>query len=424
MTKYFISKMSSSLIMLSETTVAQTEMTSSGTDYDVNQSTSSVPENCVILGMNTTIPWNNPHNLISLETEFLFDRIKSAILIPVFFLIGFPANCINMAVFVKQGLKERINLCLFSLALVDLVCLTVVFLFHAEKIYTQFTNGEQIGPVYRYLVDNNVVGLYGFAYGPMLLSAIVSTERCICVLFPLRAQSCVSSKAMGFLIATSVSILVLARFAITAMYQITCFYEMRTQRVSWQPYVNDYYFRNKVMITALNGVFYGFCLTVGCPVIVLIAASITAVRLTHTVRWRSQTSSSLSSKEIGVTKMLIALSIEFFVLSIPIIALRVFPVFEPRLRAGGEFANFFKLLLGLAEFFTYMSSSVNFFVYYFTGTRFRETLRRLVSWNTPPKSMKNNKTGSVATDTSCLALRVDRLQRSGTGEAIRKVPFA
>ena len=50
-----------------------------------------------------------------------------------------------------------------------------------------------------------------------------------------------------------------ARFAVTAMYRVTCFYEMRTQRVSWQLYVNDYYFRNKAMISALDGVFYGCC---------------------------------------------------------------------------------------------------------------------------------------------------------------------
>ena len=175
------------------------------------------------------------------------------------------------------------------------------------------------------------------------------------------------------------------------MYQITCFYEMRTHRVSLQLNVNDYYFRNKAMISALNGVFYGFCLTVGCPTVVLIATIITVVQLTHTVRWRSKTSSSLSNKEIGVTKMLIALSIEFFVLSIPIIVVRVFPVFEPRLRAGGQFANSFGLLLGLSEFSSFVSSSVNFFVYYFTGTRYRETLRSLIYWNASKKSIKSNK---------------------------------
>ena len=361
---------------------------------DVSQSASSVPQNCIILGMNATIPWNNPNNLISLEAEFLFDRIKATVLIPVLFLIGFPANCVNMAVFFKQGLKERINLCLFSLALVDIMALTVVFTLHAERIYTQFTDGKRIGAVHRYVVNNNLIGMFGFAYGIMFLSVIISTERCICILFPMRAQRCIPTKVLAVIIVVGVSVLLFARFAVTAMYRVTCFYEIRTQRLSWQLYVNDYFFRNKAMISALDGVFYGFFLTIGCPIVVLITTVISAVRLTHVVRWRSQSSSSLSSKEIGVTKMLIALSIEFFVLSIPILILRVVPAFEPRLRPGGDFANFFNLLVGICETFSNTSSSVNFFVYYSTGTKFRETLHCMIHRKTTPMSMQDSKSNS------------------------------
>ena len=156
------------------------------------------------------------------------------------------------------------------------------------------------------------------------------------------------------------------------------------------------------MINALNSVFYGFVMTVGCPVIVLIATVITAVRLTQIVRWRSQTSSSLSSKEIGISKMLIALSVEFFVLSIPIIVVRVVPVFEPRLRAGREFANSFSLLVGLAESSGNVSSSVNFFVYLFTGTKYRETLQGLITWRKPCRIKNSSLSRSKGTDTNSL----------------------
>ena len=388
--------------VLSETNVTETEKLAPWTAEDFNHSANTFPQNCIILGMNATIPWDNPNNLISLETEKLFDRIKATVILPLLFLVGFPANCTNMAVFFKQGLKERINLCLFSLALVDLMSLAFTFAFHAERLYTQFTDGERIGVVYRYIVNSNLLGLYGIVYGPMFLSVVVSIERCICVLFPLRAQTCIPTKAIAFIIIVSVSVLLFARFAVTAMYRVTCFYEMRTQRVSWQPYVNDYYFRHKAMINALNSVFYGFVVTVGCPVIVLVTTTITAVRLTQMVRWRSQTSSSLSSKEIGVTKMLIALSIEFFVLSIPIIVLRVVPVFEPRLRAGGEFANFLNLLMTVAEVCSNTSSSVNFFVYYMTGTKYRETVQNLRKRKASSKTTTNIKQDSIATAVNSL----------------------
>jgi hypothetical protein len=50
-----------------------------------------------------------------------------------FLSFSFPTNILSMAVFVKQGLKERINLCLFSLSLVDLVYMTFNFLLYCER---------------------------------------------------------------------------------------------------------------------------------------------------------------------------------------------------------------------------------------------------------------------------------------------------
>ena len=81
-------------------------------------------------------------------------------------------------------------------------------------------------------------------------------------------------------------------------------------------------------------------------------------------------------------------------LSIPVIILRVVPAFEPRLRPGGDFANFFNLLVGAGETFSNTSSTVNFFVYYSTGTKFRETLHCMIHRKTTPKSMKDSKSDS------------------------------
>ena len=248
------------------------------------------------------------------------------------------------------------------------------------------------------MVNNNVIGLYGFLYASMFLSAIISVERCICVLFPLRVKRCISTKTIAYIAVAGVLSLGFGRFAITAIYQVTCFYEVRTQRVLWKLYVNDYYFRNKAVLRALDAVIYGFSLSVGCPIIVLIATIITALRLTQVVRWRSQTSSSLSNKEIDVTKMLIALSVEFFVLSIPFIVLRISPVFEPRLADGEDFTNALLLLLGFSELCSYIRSTINFFVYYFTGTKYRKTLRDLTTWKNIRKRLNaSNKSGRIAT---------------------------
>ena len=250
------------------------------------------------------------------------------------------------------------------------------------------------------MVNNNVVGLIGFGMGSVLLSGIISTERCICVLFPLRSQRCIPTKVLAAIIVVSVLVLVSLRLVVTAQYQVTCFYEMRTERLSWQAYVTDYYFRNKAMLHVLGGLFYGFFISVGIPIVVLITTTITAVRLQQTVKWRTQTSSQVSNtKEIAVTKMLIALSIEFFVLSIPIIVLRLLPVFLPQFKPFGHYSNTFFVLLGFSELCFCASASVNVFVYYFTSASYRETLHGLFGSITS-KNIVQSKVLSVATSAS------------------------
>ena len=351
-----------------------------------NQSASSFPEDCIILGWNVTIPWDNPRNLISRETELLVERIKSAIFIPILYLIGVPTNVVNMAVFFRQGLSKRNNMCLFSLALVDLLSLTSILGLYAERIYTQFVDNEKYTASYRYMVNHDVIGLYGFNVGSILMSGIIATERCICVMFPFRAQRCIPTKVLATIIVISVGALVSLRFVSNARYQVTCFYEMRTARQTWQLHVNDFYYRNKKALHVIE-LFYIFFISLGMPIVVLIATVITAIRLHQIVRWRSQTASTMSTaKEIAVTKMLIALSAEFFVLSIPAVICRMLQAYEQNVGPASLYANTYFVILAVAELCFYVSSTVNFFVYYFASAGYRKTLQELLCRKTPKKS--------------------------------------
>ena len=95
--------------------------------------TTSAPPGCLVLQYQDFLPWDNPTNVISAKTEDLIRRWKNALILPVLFLIGGPANVINMAVFCKQGLKERINVCLFALSLADFLYLLQVIIIRGEK---------------------------------------------------------------------------------------------------------------------------------------------------------------------------------------------------------------------------------------------------------------------------------------------------
>ncbi|KAL8623536.1 hypothetical protein ACOMHN_051146 [Nucella lapillus] len=345
-----------------------------------NQSTHSIAAHCRIIDNNTRIPWNHPGNVVSWQTEELFYKVCSGLLIPLFFIFGTPANVLNMVVFYKQGLKERINFCLFFLALVDILHLTPLFIFQVEHINSWFTGELRNGEIYRFMRNNNLLGFYGFGYGSMLLAAVISTERCVCVLFPLTVQRCIPTKAFAFVVVFAVLTVSMLFFISSAQYRSGCYYEVRTQRISWQYEINhDYFSKHEAMLRVLDGAFYGVLICIGCPALVLITTIITAIKLRQIVRWRSHSSSVMSSpKEMGLTRMLMCLSAEFIVLSSPLMIGRVTRLFPSVVGLVTYRWNVFRILGNCYEISFYISSSVNFVVYYVAGSKYRDTLRAVL----------------------------------------------
>ena len=61
------------------------------------------------------IPCRNPQNLMSERTAKMVELVLYGVVYPVWGLTGIVTNLINMAVFARQGLRDRISLCLFRL---------------------------------------------------------------------------------------------------------------------------------------------------------------------------------------------------------------------------------------------------------------------------------------------------------------------
>jgi hypothetical protein len=97
------------------------------------------PDGCKSIILN-----DNQHgDIVSVDFEAFAYRLKAAILLPILFLIGGPANVINMAVFYRQGLSKRINVCLFALALADELYLIHCMILNGEEFHRQFYTKER-----------------------------------------------------------------------------------------------------------------------------------------------------------------------------------------------------------------------------------------------------------------------------------------
>ncbi|KAK7493508.1 hypothetical protein BaRGS_00015219, partial [Batillaria attramentaria] len=179
-------------------------------------------DGCLVVQQGEFVPWDNPDNIISQQVEFWTSVVISVALIPLLFLLGVPGNCLSAIVFCKQGLADRINLCLFSLALADAAVITVLFLMYAEGAYRAF-GGEA------YFFITYFTGLTGFTLVSMFLSAVIASERCLCVVSPFKAKQVLSTCTMAVFIVIVSAVLLGGMLAIAGpKHTIACVFDPAT----------------------------------------------------------------------------------------------------------------------------------------------------------------------------------------------------
>ena len=141
---------------------------------------------------------------------------------------------------------------------------------------------------------------------------------------------------------------------------------------------------------------------------VSIATVVTIVKLRRMAEWREQSSSSASLprgdttvKDMTLTRMLIGTSCVFVGLLTPQLLFYAAVPFVPELGLNRKYNNTFYFLMTLQQMCVYTNSSVNFFVYYSFGTRYRQTVRGMFCGWRRTRNRARMTTGiEVGTDTA------------------------
>ncbi|KAL8598176.1 hypothetical protein ACOMHN_043247 [Nucella lapillus] len=352
-----------------------------------NFSTTKAPSQCLVLQFQDFVPWNNEDSIISFETEDLIRRLKDVVFLPILFVIGGPANVINMAVFHKQGLKERINVCLFALSLADCLYLTCNMLWFGEQLYLQFTTKVIYGPVMQWMTNHYLLGFYGFTWVSQVLSAIIASERCFCILRPIRSHTILRTSTTTAIIIVTFFVITGVYFVVASRYYIVCAFDPISNSVIMTSIGGEFYYRHKNLVDFLDVFIYGVGLPGVMIAIVTTTTVVTVVKLRQAAQWRVKVSSSgdgggsdgggMSVRDIALTKMLVYNSVFFIICVFPIGLFRFILLFMPEMNPGRRNHNFFGTCLWILNITSYINATFNFLIYYTMGSRYRQTLRSL-----------------------------------------------
>ena len=325
------------------------------------------------------IPWNNPDNIISVQTLLSFEKVVTCGVSLILLIVGVPTNLLNCLVFYRQGLRDRMNLCLFSLALVDMLFVTFFCLVCSYCLVGQLF--PEVGEWWKFFARKYFTGPYrGFLYSSGCLTTLISVERCVCVTLPLKAATLVKTRTIAVIIVSIVLSLQTMCLLYPLELSIGTMEDPDTGKITL--FLTTTEFRSQYIL--LYNIVENTLIMIVIPfttfTVVTIATAITVVQLKRAIAWRHGSSSSSSSdvREVALVKMLVVVSLIYIISSAPNVALGMTRLLVAEFFHTRRYANIF-----LASHLFYLvvaqaNSSVNFFVYLARSSRFRQELHRLL----------------------------------------------
>nr|KAG5712026.1 hypothetical protein BaRGS_020752 [Batillaria attramentaria] len=323
------------------------------------------------------LPTDNPENIISLETYLLLDEIVYCGICPVLFLVGVPSNVLNCIVFFRQGIRDRMNMCLFSLALVDMSFVFTFFLHGSHCLVGRFR--PDLKSWWDFTMRKNFTGLQrGFLISSGCLTMIIAVERCLCVTLPLKASILIKTRTLAVIILTTV----VSIQAASLVYPLIIFGNRSGGGGGNKTAVSHLtrYQRSEIEIALVN-IVNNTLLKIVIPfttfIAVSIATAITVIQLKRAITWRETSGSEsggFTGRQRALVKMLVIVSLVYIITAAPNIILGIAGLTVPGFESSGRYANLFLTARLWPGTLAMLNSSVNFFIYMSRSSKYREQL--------------------------------------------------
>lgn len=314
-------------------------------------------------------------SVVSRETREVVETIVYSGVAALLCITGIPTNIINCGVFWRQGLKDRMNLCLFCLSLVDCLFLCCELVMYPVSSAIKFYN-RALGIEYQAKL---IIVLFGvssaFQRTSQFIGLLIGVERCVCVVFPLKASTLIKTSSMA------ITIFVFFFFCQASYVFYSLSYQAQSASIPGETYwyfdETTFLVENKLFVRTLIFTLLGFAVPAATLLIVTVATVITINKLRAAIMWRQNTSSTTSDsvrQQVALTAMLVIVSCIHIITLVPSV------LWELTLYVTGELFHdprrweLWYTIRAVVKVFPEINSAINFFIYYSRSTRFRKML--------------------------------------------------
>ncbi|CAL1534771.1 unnamed protein product, partial [Lymnaea stagnalis] len=309
--------------------------------------------------------------LLSDHAREIFIIVNHVVLSTAIGLFGVGANVINMAVFVRQGLTNSINISFFAMAVSDLCALvTLLWLNICLNPYIANVDSPIVFVEIQYLTA-------GWPHGcaariTSWITAYVTAERCLSIVLPLKVKQIVTPRR------TTV-ILVL----IYVINILTLVPEYSTVYFAWNSYPGKNHTMLGLAFRSNRPVTEGLVFTFHAAFAILsftanvVFTSILVTRLKTSAKWRRKSTVDNEQSEIKAARdkktmtMIILVAIILIICYTPTVVFSIVSTMVPEFGVVGRQSNIFHAAWSFAFLTHSINSSINIFLYYSMSSKYK-----------------------------------------------------
>ena len=299
--------------------------------------------------------------------------------VPVVSLIGAPVNVLNMLIFYRQGLCDKMNLCLFSLSLVDFLYVTSMLVLASYCFVGLVDPSVEVFAKWR--IRKHVINfVFAFWYSSGALTSIIALERCICVVFPLKSGTILKTRTIGMVLYSIVLVIGLLCMIYALKHSTGDVNDPVAGKSIFALTVTDLYLNNRKPFDAIEN-FVLPSLGFITFIVVAISTVVTVVYLKRAIAWRQESSGKFggNKRRVALVKMLVTVSCIYIFCTAPMVSLGILRFLMSEFSTNGKFRYWFYVTHRAGNVILMVNSSVNFFVYVKQSSRFRKELETITS---------------------------------------------
>ncbi|XP_059163045.1 uncharacterized protein LOC131946356 [Physella acuta] len=293
---------------------------------------------------------------------------------------GVASNMVNLTVFLRLGLKERVNLTLFCLSVCDAAtCLcTAVVAANYVLVFRNFREG----------IDPSTLVLFFswfrclFADVATSLTVFISIERCFCITSPFVFNAKFSVTKTRTALVLIILFIVINYIPLYGSFKLEQTIDISSNTTITTFAVTEFYLK----ITMYNDYVLGIFLAIICLIAVFVCAVLMQIGLRKSSEFRNNAVNDfkISASEVSgksrkngysrqdrkIVRMVLTLACLYMTTALPQIAISLAKVMFPELYSSA-LINIYYTVMGVGHIFLIANGSLTIFIYYAYNSSYR-----------------------------------------------------